>query len=147
MYQYWFTGFLGGSVVKDLPANVGEAKDVGWIPESGRSLWTGNSNPLRYSCLENSMDRGASWAIVHGVRKSQTRLSTHTFCFTSCDKCIILYKIWTKKIGCRANKSDLYRIFTTFTNLKWYQRFFKTCHDHERQGKFEDGSRLKENKE
>ena len=42
--------------------------------ESGRSPGEGNGNPLQYSCLENSMDRGAWWATVHGVAKSQTRL-------------------------------------------------------------------------
>jgi len=47
-------------------------KYVGSIPESGRSPGGGNGNPLQYSCLENSMDRGAWWATVHGVAKSQT---------------------------------------------------------------------------
>ena len=51
MYQ----GFSGGSMVKNLPANV---EDVGLIPGSGRSPREGNGNPLHYSCLENSMDRG-----------------------------------------------------------------------------------------
>ena len=43
----------------------------------GRSSWGGNGNSLQYSCLGNPMDRGASWATVHGVTKSQTRSSTH----------------------------------------------------------------------
>ena len=43
----------------------------------------GNSNPFQYSCLENPMDRGAWWATVHGVAKSQTRLSNFTFTFTN----------------------------------------------------------------
>ena len=55
-------------MVKDLPAN---ARDAGLIPELGRSPGGGNSNPLQYSCQENPMDRGAWWAIVHGVAKSQ----------------------------------------------------------------------------
>ena len=46
------------------------AEDPGSIPGSGRSLGEGNSNPVQYSCLENSMDRGAWWATVHGVEKS-----------------------------------------------------------------------------
>ena len=50
-------------------------EDPGSIPGSGRSLGEGNSNPLQYSCLENSMDRGAWQATVHGVAKSRTRLS------------------------------------------------------------------------
>ena len=51
-----------------------------WVQFLGReeSPGVGNGNPLRYSCLENSMDREAGWAIVHGVTKSWTRLSTHT---------------------------------------------------------------------
>ena len=46
-------------VVKGQPANAGDTGDLGSIPESGRSLREGNSNPLQYSCLENLMDRGA----------------------------------------------------------------------------------------
>ena len=65
-------GFPGGSVVKNPPANVG---DVGSIPGSERSPAEGNGNPLQYSCLENTMDRGTWWAIVHKVAKGQTGLS------------------------------------------------------------------------
>ena len=46
-------------------------RDLGLIPGSGRSLGEGKGNPLQYLCLENSMDRGAWWAVVHGVAKSQ----------------------------------------------------------------------------
>ena len=67
-------GFLGGSVVKNLPANTGNIKDTGSILGSGRSPGGGHGNPLQYSCLENPMDRGAWWAIVHRVAKSQTLL-------------------------------------------------------------------------
>ena len=52
-----------------------QAGDMGLIPESGRFSGEGNDNPLRYSCLGNPIDRGAYWAIVHGVAKSQTQLS------------------------------------------------------------------------
>ena len=52
-----------------------DAEDLGLIPGSGRSPGEGNGYPLQYSCLENPMDRGAQWAIVHGVTKSWTRLS------------------------------------------------------------------------
>ena len=55
--------------VKNLPANVGDIKDVGSIPGSGRSPGEGNGNPLQYSCLENPMDRGAWWATVYGASK------------------------------------------------------------------------------
>ena len=51
-------GFPGGSVVKNLPANAGDARDKGLIPGSGRFLGGGNGNPLQYPCLENPMDRG-----------------------------------------------------------------------------------------
>ena len=74
-------GFLGGSVVKNLPANAGDrggagdrgdSAEVGSIPGSGRSPGIGNGNLLQYSCLEYPMDPGAFWATVHGVTKSQT---------------------------------------------------------------------------
>ena len=58
-------------VVKNLPASAGDARDVGSIPGSRRSPGGGNGTPLQYSCLENFMDRGAWWATVHGVAKSQ----------------------------------------------------------------------------
>ena len=67
----WITqdmGFPAGSVAKDLPANAG---DVGSIPESGKSPGEGNGNPLQYSCLGSPTDRGAWWATIHGVAKSQ----------------------------------------------------------------------------
>ena len=64
--------FPGGSVSKESACNAG---DQGSIPGLGRSSGEGNDNPLQYSCLENSMDREAWWATVHGITKSQTRLS------------------------------------------------------------------------
>ena len=67
--------FLGGSVVKILPANAG---DVGSIPGSGRPHREGKGNPLQYSCLGNPMDRRPWRATVHGVAKSQTGLSDYT---------------------------------------------------------------------
>ena len=62
-------------MVKNPPVNAGDARDAGSIPGSGRSPRKGNGNPLQYSCLGNSMDRGAWWAIVHGVSESQIQLS------------------------------------------------------------------------
>ena len=59
-------------------ANAGDARGVGLIPGLGRSPGEGNGNPFVYSCLSNSMDRGAWRATVHGVAKSWTQLSTHT---------------------------------------------------------------------
>ena len=66
-------GFPGGSVVENSPA--GDARDVGSILGLERSPRVGNGNPLQYSCLENPMARGAWWATVHGVVKSQTGLN------------------------------------------------------------------------
>jgi len=68
-------GSPGDAVVKNPPANAGDARDVSWIPGSGRSPGGGNGNPLQYSCLGNLMDREARRTTVHGVAKSQTPLS------------------------------------------------------------------------
>ena len=65
MLPWWFSG-------KAATCNAG---DTGSIPGLGRSPRDGTGNPLQYSGLENPMDRGAWWATVHGVTKSQTRLS------------------------------------------------------------------------
>ena len=67
-------GFPGGSVIKNPPTNAG---DLGWIPGPSRSTEGGKGNPLQYSCLGNPMDRGASWARVLVVSKSQTQPSEH----------------------------------------------------------------------
>ena len=61
-------------MVKRLPANAGDIRDVGLIPGSGRFPGRGHDKSLRYSCLGNPMDRRAWLATVHGVAKSQTRL-------------------------------------------------------------------------
>ena len=66
-----YIGFPGGSVVKNPPANAG---DAGLIPGSGRSPGELNGNPLQYSCLGNPIDRGAWQATDHRVAKSQTQL-------------------------------------------------------------------------
>ena len=66
-------GFPGSSVIKNLPANTG---DVGLISRSGRSLGEGNGNPLQYSCLENPIDRGDWWAIIHWIAKESQNLMT-----------------------------------------------------------------------
>ena len=68
-------GFPGGSEVKASACN---AEDLGSILGLGRSPGEGNGNSLQYSCLENPMDGGASWATVLGAAKSQTRLSDHS---------------------------------------------------------------------
>ena len=94
-----FLGFPGGSHSKMESAY--NARDLGSIPGSGRSPGEGNGNPPQYSCLENSMDRGAWQATVHGVAKSWTQLSnsphththTHTHCFFALSA-YILSKSW-----------------------------------------------------
>ena len=68
-------------VVKNLPANTGDVREVGLISGLGRSPGEKHGNPVQYSCLENPMDAGAWWATVHGVTNSWSRLkrlSTHT---------------------------------------------------------------------
>ena len=67
--------FLVAQTVKNLPDNIGDTRDAGSIPGSGRSPGEGNGNLLQYSCLENPMDRGAWQATVHGVTKSWKQLS------------------------------------------------------------------------
>ena len=75
----WPLNHHPSSEVKVSACNVG---DLGSIPGWGRSPGEGNGNPLQHSCLENPMDGGAWWAIVHRVAKSWTRLSDFTFTFT-----------------------------------------------------------------
>ena len=67
-----FMGFPGGSDGKESACNAG---DLGLIPGLGRSPGEGNGYPLQYSCLENSTDRGAWQATVHGVTKNWTQMS------------------------------------------------------------------------
>ena len=64
-------GFLGGSVVKNKPANAGDVRSISGL---GRSPGGRNGNPLQYSFLEDPMDRGAWLATVHGVTKDETQL-------------------------------------------------------------------------
>ena len=69
IFQLWYAG---GSVVKNPFANARDSRGVGLIAGLGRSPGAGNGNLFQYSGLENPMDRGARWATVHGVSKSQT---------------------------------------------------------------------------
>ena len=71
-YVFIQCGFPGGSDSKESVCNVG---DLGSIPGTERFPGEGNGNPLQYSCLENSMDRGAWQTTVHGVAKSQTQMN------------------------------------------------------------------------
>ena len=73
-----FTLAPNGSAGKESACNARDTGDLGSIPELGGSPGGGNGNPLQYSCLENSMDRGAWQATVYGAVKSLTKLSVHT---------------------------------------------------------------------
>ena len=64
-----------GPLVKNSPGSAGDVRDRDSVSELGRSSGEGNGNPVPYSCPENSMQRGAWWAIVHRVSKSQIWLS------------------------------------------------------------------------
>ena len=65
-------------VVKNPPANAGDAREMVSIPRSRRSPGVGNGTPLQYSCQENSVGRRAWWVTIHGAAKSQTWLSTQS---------------------------------------------------------------------
>ena len=76
------SGLRSGLSSQESACNAGDVEDLGSIPGSGRSPGGGHGNPFQYSYLENLMDRGAWWAVVHGVTKNQTwlkQLSTQTY--------------------------------------------------------------------
>ena len=80
-------------VVKNQLANAGYTRDTGSIPEWARCSKWGKGNPVQFSCLENSMERGAWWAIVHGVVKSRTWLSDWA-------------QIWKQNVNAFGRKSE-----------------------------------------
>ena len=87
----YYLGYPGGTVVENLSASVGDER-CGSISELRRSPGVGNSNLLQYSRLENSMDRGAWWAMVHRVAKNWTRLNTHKH------TCVHTHSVYTRWI-------------------------------------------------
>ena len=100
-------------MVKNLPANTGDKRDTVLIPGSGRFPGVGNGNPFQYSCLENSMDRGAWQAAVHGITKSwtcaRTRAHTHTHTHT-----IIIYTLQDSSVAHSSGWSDGRRRYRFF---------------------------------
>ena len=95
---------------KESPANAGDSRNAGSIPGSGRSPGVGNGNPLQYSCLGNPIDRGAWWATVHGIAKSQKRLSAHIWFYA-----FLLWWFW----GLTHSKHIMYHCyFHRHSNLK-----------------------------
>ena len=91
--------------VKNLPANAGGTGDSGLIPGLGRSPGVGNSNPLQYSCLENSTDRGAWRATVHGIKRVRHELEIKQQIYYMFNKHILNTKFYNL---------DLYCIIRTF---------------------------------
>ena len=86
--------------VKNPPAKAGEVRHAGLIPGLGRPPEEGNGNPLQSSCLGNSMDRGTSWATVHGVAKSQTRLKQLGM-HTPTERAGTFFSNWSCRVGRR----------------------------------------------
>ena len=127
-------------VVKNPPANAGDIRHVGLIPGLGRSPGEGNGTPLQYSCLENPTDRGAWKAALHGVVKSQTRLSdfTLTFHFHALEKemathsSILVWRIpgtaepgGLPSMGVAQSRTRLKRLSSS-SNINSYSLFFHT---------------------
>ena len=95
-------GFPGGSMIKNLFSNAGDAGDTGSVTGLGRFLGVGNGNPLLYSCLESFMDRGAWWATVHGITKS--RHTDHRAHTKVLNRSVTSYEIKiTVKSSCKEN--------------------------------------------
>ena len=104
------------------------AGDPGCIPGSGRSPGEGNGNPLQYSCLKNSMDRGAWWTIVHGVAKSWTQLSTSLSLYRHMWKMMLRERVrvlqtelngtWVITGFLGTSHSLFCFVFTTFTEVR-----------------------------
>ena len=103
---------LVAQMVKNLPAMWETwVRDLGSIPGLGRSPGEGNGNPLQYSCLENSMDRGAWWATVHGIAESNvTEQLTLSQTLRSSQKYV--FKVWLL-----FDSKVMYIFYNTYTNM------------------------------
>ena len=98
LHSWWllFTFGWASQVVQNLPANAGDARNVGTIPGSGRYPGEGNGNPLQDSCLEKSMDRGAWRVTVHGVTKTEqlnnsNALNIYSLLYQAGDPFVLLF--------------------------------------------------------
>ena len=105
--------------VRNLPANAGDARDAGLIHGFERSPGIGNGNPLQYSCLENSMERGAWQTIVHGVAKSQS--TTDWLSMPTCSNCPVQSGDYSKVLNipqycrwCLRKQSTLHSLWSSF---------------------------------
>ena len=108
--------------LKNPPGIAGDAGDTILIPGLGRSSGGGDGNPLQYSCLENSVDRGACWATVHGLAESQTWLSNwsrmHTRVFVKCMNLpCLFFNISTFNKDWRQKKKKDWRQLTLLQHL------------------------------
>ena len=124
-------------VVKNPTANAGDTRDSGSVPGLGRSTGGRHLNPIQYSCLENSMDRGAWWSTVHRVAKIQTWrkwLSTHTYLglelgshdtsiFNILKKCFSRHHIILHSHQQCCGSSSFSTMFVTFCFFFYYNHF------------------------
>ena len=126
MTDHHYLVFPGGSDGKESVCHAG---DPGWIPGLGRSPGEGDGNPFQYSCLENPMDRGAGWATVHGVTKSQTWLSTCMtlpFWTSPVPRPALLLRLWSLALPewpCSPVTAQCYLCCIPYTPIRAAQRF------------------------
>ena len=103
IFLKWICLITGASQValvgKNLPAKAGNIRSMGSTPRLGRSPGGGHGNPLKYSCLENPMDRGAWQVTLHRITKSWTRLSTRTYILCVLDEQLSRYMILVRWPG------------------------------------------------
>ena len=118
IYVYYFIQVqIDGTVVKNLPANAGDTRELGSISGLGRSSGVRNGNPHQYSCLENSMDRGVWWATIHEVAELDMteQLSMHMYKLSQVKalfkaKCFKIFNRYYQIILCRGPaKSHFYQ--------------------------------------
>ena len=124
---------LASLVAQTVKASVCNAGDPGLIPGLGRSPGEGNGSPLQYSCLENPMDGGAWWATVHGVAKSQTRLSDFTSLHTQKQgrhHCPLVTPPYKMTIPCESESHVVFPLLFLFCFLVFTKNFAELCIHH-----------------